>query len=93
MIGAIFVLLGAVIVVCAQSTGARANCSTLDVAAITMIEEHGRMADVSADRLYGAALVLQQAREACRNARFDVARALYDLVLSLGPVVAHKSEE
>jgi hypothetical protein len=93
MVGALFVLLGAVIVAFAQSTRARANCSTLDVAAITMIEEHGRMADVSADRLYGAALVLQQAREACRDARFDEARALYDLVLSLGPVVGHKSEE
>lgn len=55
MVGAIFVLLGAVIVAFAQSTGARAKCSALDVAAIAMIEEHGRVADVPTDRLYGAA--------------------------------------
>ena len=93
IVGAIFVLLGAVIVAFALSTGARAKCSALDVAAIAMIEEHGRVADVPTDRLYGAALVMQQARQACRDARFDEARALYDLVLSLGPVVAHESDQ
>lgn len=36
---------------------------------------------------------MQQARQACRNLRFDEARALYDLVLSLGPVVSHETEE
>ena len=53
--GAVFVLLGAVIVAFAESPGARTDCSTLDVAAVTMIEEHGRVADVPTDRLYGAA--------------------------------------
>ena len=93
IVGAVFVLLGAVIVAFAESTGTRADCSTLDVAAIAMIEEHGRVADVPSDRLYGAALVMQQARQACRDARFDEARALYNLVLSLGPVVAHESDQ
>ena len=93
IVGAVFVLLGAVIVAFAESGGARVDCATLDIAAITMIEEHGRVADVPSDRLYGAALVMQQARQACRDARFDEARALYDLVLSLGPVVGHETEE
>jgi hypothetical protein len=93
IVGAVFVLLGAVIVAFAESTGARADCSALDVAAIAMIEEHGRVADVPSGRLYGAALVMQQARQACRDARFDEARALYELVLSLGPVVAHESDQ
>ena len=91
IIGAVFVLLAAVIMAFAESREARVDCATLDVAAITMIEEHGRVADVPPDRLYGAALVMQQARKACRDARFDEARALYELVLSLGPVVAHES--
>jgi len=77
----------------AQSTGTRADCSTLDVAATAMIEEHGRVADVSPERLYGAALVVQQARKACRDERFGEARALYDLVLSLGPIVGQASDE
>jgi hypothetical protein len=77
-------LLGASIVAFAQ--GMRVDCSTLDIAAIAMIEEHGRVADISSDRLYGAALVMQQARKACRDERFEEARALYDIVLSLGPV-------
>jgi len=58
-----------------------------------MIEERGRVADIRSDRLYGATLVMQQARQACREARFAEARAFYDLVLSLGPVVGHESEE
>ena len=93
IVGAVFVLLSAVIVAFAESTGARADCSTLDVAAIAMIEEHGRVADVSPDRLFGAALVMQQARKACRDERFNEARALYDLILSLGPVVGQALDE
>ena len=65
----------------------------LDVAATTAIEEHGRMADVSPDRLFGAALVMQQARKACRDQRFHEARALYEVVLSLGPVASQESDE
>jgi len=93
IVGTVFVFLAAVIVAFAESGGARADCATFDIAAITMIEDHGRVADVPSDRLYGAALVMQQARQACRNARFDEARALYGLVLSLGPVVSHETEE
>ena len=93
IIGAVFVLLAAVIMAFAESAMARVDCATLDIAAITMFEKHGRMADVPSDRLYGGALVMQQARQACRDARFDEARALYDLVLSLGPVVGHETEE
>ena len=93
IVGAVFVLLGAVIVAFAEWTGARADCSTLDVAAIAMIEEHGRVADVPSDRLYGAALVMQQARQACRDERFNEARALYEVILSLGPAAGQASDE
>jgi hypothetical protein len=93
IVGAIFVLLGAVLAAFAEPATKRADCATLDIAAIAMIEEHGRVADITSDRLYGAALVMQQARQACRDARFAEARALYELVLSLGPVVGHESEE
>ena len=92
IIGTALILLAAAIAAYAEPTGTRIDCSTLDIAAITMIEEHGLAADVSPDRLYGAALVKQQARQACRDARFDEARALYDLVLSLGPVEAEASK-
>jgi hypothetical protein len=91
-VGAIFVLLGAALVAFAEPATKRTDCATLDIAAMAMIEEHGRVEDIPSDRLYGAALVMQQAREAC-DARFAKARALYELVLSLGPVVGHEPEE
>ena len=92
IIGTLLVLTGSADVALAQSARTQVECSMLDVAATTMIEDHGRVADVSPERLYGAALVMQEARKACRDERFNEARALYDLVLSLGPVVGQASE-
>lgn len=71
----------------AESSEKRVDCSTLDVAAISTIEEHGRAAGIPSQRLYGLALVLQQARKACRDALLHEAQALYDVVLSVDPVV------
>jgi hypothetical protein len=71
ILGTFLVLSGSVDPAMAQSTGTRADCSTLDVMARAM----------------------QQARKACRDERFGEARALYDLVLSLGPIVGQASDE
>ena len=92
IIGTLLVLTGSSDVALTQPARTQVECSMLDVAATTMIEDHGRVADVSPERLYGAALVMQEARKACRDERFNEARALYDLVLSLGPVVGQASE-
>ena len=62
IIGTLLVLTGSADVALAQSARSKVDCSMLDVAATAMIEEHGRVADVSPERLYGAA---QEARKAC----------------------------
>lgn len=77
----------------AEEAGTLANCSARDLAAIASIEDHGRAGDISPERLYGAAVILQQARDACREKRFSEGLALYDFVLTLGPIVAHAREE
>ena len=69
-----------------QSAQGWADCSTRDVNAVTLIENHGAAADVPAERLFGATLVVFEARKACNEGRFSEARALYELVLTLGPV-------
>ena len=66
---------------------AGADCSTRDVQAMTLIEDHGVAADVPAERLFAAALIVFEARKACNERRFSEARALYDFVLTLGPVL------
>jgi hypothetical protein len=76
-----------------QSAQDGPECSTRDVNAITLIEEHGIAADVPAERLYGATLVVFEARKACKEGRFSEARALYDFVLSLGPVPGQTAQE
>jgi hypothetical protein len=40
-----------------------ADCSTRDVNAATLIENHGIAADVPAERLFGAALIVFEARK------------------------------
>ena len=77
IIGTLLLLTGSDVAL-AQSVRTQVDCSMLDVKATAMIEEHGRVADVSPERLYGAALVMQEARKACRNERFNEARALYE---------------
>ena len=64
IIGTLLVLTGSADVALAQSASSKVNCSMLDVAATVMIAEHGPVADVSPERLYGAA---QEARKACRG--------------------------
>ena len=91
--GALLMWAGSAQMAVCQSAQEGPGCSTRDVNAITLIEEHGIAADVPAERLYGATLVVFEARKACKEGRFSEARALYDFVLSLGPVpgqTAHK---
>lgn len=77
----------------AEEAGTLADCSARDLAAIASIEEHGRAGDISPERLYSAAVIMQQARNACREKRFAEGLALYDFVLTLGPIVANAPED
>jgi pentatricopeptide repeat protein len=63
-----------------------ASCAQRDLQATTTIEAHGAVQDVAARGLYGAAVARQLARSACREGRSDEALALYDLIMTLGPV-------
>lgn len=86
VLGAFLIWAGLTEMAVSQSAQGWADCSTRDVKAITLIEDHGIAADVPAERLYGASLVVFEARKACKEGRFSEASALYDFVLSLGPV-------
>ena len=63
-----------------------AACAQRDLQATTTIEAHGAVQDVAGHGLYGAAVARQLARSACREGRTDEALALYDLIMTLGPV-------
>jgi hypothetical protein len=93
IIGVVFVLVGTAIVAFGRSADTRLDCSKLDIAAEDLIEKRGGIANLSSGQLYGASLVMRQASRACRAERFNEARALYDLVLSLGLVACQGSGE
>jgi hypothetical protein len=63
-----------------------ATCAQRDLQAFTMIETHVAAQDVAAPALYGAAVALEHARSTCREGHTDEALALYDFILTLGPV-------
>lgn len=75
-----------------QTSSSAAACAARDLQAITTIENHGVAQDVPSRSLYGAALTIERARAACRDGRLDEAVALYDLILTLGPVVAKAAD-
>jgi hypothetical protein len=91
--GALLIWFGSAQTAVSQSAQDGPGCSTRDVEAITLIEDHGIAADVPAERLYGATLVVFEARKACKEGRFSEASALYDFVLSLGPVPGQTAHE
>jgi hypothetical protein len=64
------------------------DCARKEIAAITLIEDHGAAGDVSSDRLGQAGLTMQRARMACYEGRVGEALALYDSILNLGPVAS-----
>jgi hypothetical protein len=71
-----------------QSGTFAAVCAAKEIKVITLIEDHGAAADVAPERLGDAGLAMLRARLACYEGRVAEAVALYDEILSLGPVVA-----
>jgi hypothetical protein len=70
----------------AQSGPFATICALKEIKVITLIEEHGAAADLVSDRLGDAGLAMLRARMACYQGRVAEAVALYDEILSLGPV-------
>jgi hypothetical protein len=93
MLGTFLILAGSADMAISQSAQGWGDCSMRDIKATTLIEDHGVAADVHAERLFGAALIVFEARKACREGRFSEARALYDFVLTLGPVLGHAAQD
>jgi hypothetical protein len=71
----------------AQGQFAR-ECALKDNAVITLIEEHGAVADVPGERLGNAMLTVLDARSVCAEGRVGEALALYQTVLDIGPVAS-----
>src|SRR5437016_13122756 len=59
------------------------ECAVKEIAAMTVIEDHGAMEDLPADRLGEAGLTMLRARLACYEGRVGEALALYDSILDL----------
>jgi hypothetical protein len=64
------------------------ECALKDIAAVTVIEDHGMAEDLPGDRLFDAWLTMLRARSACHEARVSEALALYESILALGPVAS-----
>ena len=64
------------------------ECALKETTVITLIEDHGEAGDLPADSLGDAGLAMLRARLACYEGRVAEALALYDGILSLGPVVS-----
>jgi len=97
VIAALLVGLG----VAAASGSARADrqagpfatiCAQKEIEVITLIEDHGVAADLAPDRLGDAGLAMLRARLACYEGRIAEAVALYDEILSLGPVASARTQ-
>jgi hypothetical protein len=67
------------------------ECALREIKVITLIEDHGAADDILSDKLAAAGAALFEARSICYQGRVAEALALYDSILSLGPVVAKKS--
>jgi hypothetical protein len=75
-----------------QSGSFAAICAAKEIKVITLIEDHGAAADLASDRLGDAGLAMLRARLACYEGRVAEAVALYDGILSLGPVAAAQGQ-
>ena len=62
------------------------------VSIATAIEDHGAAEDVASEKLGEAGLTLLKARMTCYEGRLKEALALYDQILSLGPVPLRQSQ-
>ena len=72
----------------AQAGKFATECALKETTAITVIEDHGLVGDVLAERLGAAGLTMLRARMACYEGRVSEALALYESILDLGPVVS-----
>jgi hypothetical protein len=63
-----------------------AVCAQKEIEVITLIEDHGAADDLASDKLIDAGATLLRARLACYHGHVSEAVALYDQILSLGPV-------
>jgi hypothetical protein len=63
-------------------------CAAREIAAVTMIEDHGTAGKVSSDRLAQAGSDLFRARSACYAGRVSEAVVIYDSIITLGPAFA-----
>ena len=86
-------LTGAIVVSAAGSSATAAEqpfatlCALKETKVITLIEEHGDADDLPSDSLSDAGLAMLRARSVCYEGRVSEALALYDNILTLGPVV------
>jgi hypothetical protein len=62
------------------------QCALKDLAAVTLIENHGETGDVPSEKLVHATLMMLEARSACYQGRVSEAIALYEGILDLRPV-------
>jgi hypothetical protein len=67
------------------------ECALREIKAITLIGDHGAAGDIPSDKLAAAGVTLFEARLICYEGRVDDALALYDSILSRGPVVGGNS--
>jgi len=71
-----------------QSRPFATTCALKETAVITLIEDHAEAQDLPSDKLGEAGLAMLRARLTCYEGRVEEALALYDGILSLGPVVS-----
>jgi hypothetical protein len=63
-------------------------CAQREVTVLTLLEDHGRVLDVSSDALGEAGLARMQAQTTCYQGRIAEAVSIYDgIVATLGPVL------
>lgn len=75
-----------------QTTSFAPICAEREVQVITLIDDHGDAQDIAPEKLAVAGQKMYQARAACSARRVSEALALYDGILALGPVLAHRSQ-
>jgi hypothetical protein len=67
-------------------------CAQRDANAVLLIEEHGEVQDIAAEKLANAYLTMLTARTACGEGRVADALAIYDKVIAFGPVLSLRAQ-
>jgi hypothetical protein len=63
-------------------------CAAYDLHYVTIIEDHGRAEEISAEEIYSAVTAVLEARAACRAGDFERALRLYGRIPLEAPRVA-----